>query len=327
MTSGWVARGIVDRVVDFAVERGIQRRRLDAIVGPRTGMPVRGDTAHAALAYVVRELGDPASVWHMATRARPADYGPYGFALQASETLRDALVRASRFFASVGTTAEMAVSTHGEATRLVVRRRDGATSPGARLGTQYIAGQMVRLIAAITGEQVRPRAVHLQHRPWGSLSSCHTAVGVAPAFHAPVTCIEIDRVSLDMPLPRRDPDLTRHFDGELQRDEHRSTSAAARRAIEQAIRFGGSTAEDHVARALGMGMRTLRRRLAEEGTSLRIVLDGVRLEIATERLGRPHASLAELALELGFSDQTALSRAFRRWTRCSPAEFRRSVLR
>jgi AraC-like DNA-binding protein len=67
--------------------------------------------------------------------------------------------------------------------------------------------------------------------------------------------------------------------------------------------------------------------LADEGTTLRAVFDGVRLEAAVERLRDPHVSIAELAIELGFSDQTALTRAFRRWTGRSPAAFRRAVTR
>ena len=95
--------------------------------------------------------------------------------------------------------------------------------------------------------------------------------------------------------------------------------------MEQAILLGGSTAADDIARALGVGTRTLRRQLAEEGTTLREVFDGVRREMATERLRQPRVSLVELAFELGFSDQTALSRAFRRWTGRSPAEFHRAA--
>ncbi len=301
MRSGWVAPAIVDRVVDFAIERGLRRGKLETIVGKATGAPVRADAAHAILAYVARELDDPGTVWEAADRARPADYGPYGFALQASNTLGDALMRAAQFFPSVGTTAELCISTGERTARIIVRRRDGTKSMGAQLGTQYIAGQVVRLIAAITGEQVRP--------------------------HAGSTSIEIDRASLDVLLPRRDPDLARYFDGMMARGENPTAAMAVRRVLEKAFALGGSSAEDDVARALGVGARTLRRRLAEESTSVREILDRVRLEIAIERLRRSRTSLAELALHLGFSDQTALSRAFRRWTGESPAQFRRAGLR
>jgi AraC-like DNA-binding protein len=96
---------------------------------------------------------------------------------------------------------------------------------------------------------------------------------------------------------------------------------------QRAILLGASTAKDDMARALGIGARTLRRQLADEGTTLRAVFDGVRLEAAVERLRDPHVSIAELAIELGFSDQTALTRAFRRWTGRSAAAFLRAATR
>ena len=327
MSKGWVSSSIVERVVDFAIERGLSRRGLETIVGPQTGAAVRGDAAHAVLAYVVRELGDPTAVWEVARRARPADYGPYGFVLQASDTVGDALVRASRFFATIGTTAEMAISTGEQTATIVVRRRDGAKSVGAALGTQYLVAQIIRLVAAISGEKSKPRTIHLAFPPMGNPAALERAIGFAPRFGAPLTSIEIDRASLAIPLPRRDPDLAHHFDRELGQIEDRSTRAAVRRVLEDAIALGGATAEDDVARALGVGARTLRRQLAEEGTTLRAVFDEVRLEVALDRLRRPNVSLAQVAFELGFSDQTALSRAFRRWTGRSPAMFRRAAAR
>ena len=327
VSKGWVLPAIVDRVVEFASEKGIPRRKLDQVVGARTGAAVRGDAAHAVLAYVVRELDDPVSVWDAARGARPADYGAYGFALQASETLGEALTRAARFFATIGTTAEMAITTGQRAARIVVRRRDGARSPGAELGTQYVVAQIVRLMGAISGEKARVRAVYLGSAPPRDVASLERALGVVPTFGSPSTAIEVDRAVMDSLLPRRDPDLIRHFERELRHDEERSTSATVRQFLEQAIALGRPTAEDDVARALGIGPRTLRRQLADEATTLREVFDAVRLEWATARLRASRVSIAALALELGFSDQTAFSRAFRRWTGRSPAEFHRALTR
>src|SRR5687767_11918268 len=149
VSRGWVTSSIVQRVIDFAVERGVPRRGLDELVEQRNGAAIRGDAAHAVLAYVVRELDDSTSVWDVAQRARPADYGPYGFVLQASDTVGDALVRAARFFPAIGTTAEMSISTGEQSAKIIVRRRDGAKSVGAALGTQYLVAQIIRLVAAI----------------------------------------------------------------------------------------------------------------------------------------------------------------------------------
>lgn len=339
MPQGWVLPAIVERVVDFGTDSGIPRQRLEAMLGARDGARITGGSAHAVLAYVVRELEDPSAVWRFASRARPGDYGPYGFVLQASDTLGDALSRASRFFSTIATTAEMVLSTGPSTMRIAVERRDGATSLASQLGTQYIVAQVVRLIVAISGDSLSPTAIRLQ-RPAPSASRlqrgepgrAEPAVRVrrprsdaASDVLGPSAAIEVDRALLDLPLPRRDPDLARHFDSALSRHEDPSVRARTRRALEGAFELGRSTGENDIARAIGVGARTLRRRLAAEGTSLREVLDAVRFDLAAARLARSEVSLAQIAFELGFSDQTALSRAFRRWTGQSPAEFRRAV--
>lgn len=79
-----------------------------------------------------------------------------------------------------------------------------------------------------------------------------------------------------------------------------------------------------MSRALGMSERTLRRRLAEEGTTFAAIVDDVRRELVLSALKDEHAGIEEAALKAGFSDGTALHRAFRRWTGTTPQAYRRS---
>jgi len=69
--------------------------------------------------------------------------------------------------------------------------------------------------------------------------------------------------------------------------------------------------------------RLLRRRLAEEVTSWRKVLDEARLEACQWMLRDPERPLVEIALDLGYSDQAHLTRAFRRWTSEAPSTYSR----
>ena len=62
------------------------------------------------------------------------------------------------------------------------------------------------------------------------------------------------------------------------------------------------------------GCRTLRRRLADENTTLREILDATRKQVALVHLRDPNYTLSDVALLAGFSDQSAFVRAFRRWT-------------
>jgi Helix-turn-helix domain len=92
-------------------------------------------------------------------------------------------------------------------------------------------------------------------------------------------------------------------------------------------RFGYSTRSSFgVARALGLSLRTLHRRLKEQGWTFQGLLDAERKHVACSRLREPRLSIGEVAYMLGYSEQSAFLRAFRRWTGSSPSEFRATAL-
>jgi len=78
-----------------------------------------------------------------------------------------------------------------------------------------------------------------------------------------------------------------------------------------------------VAQALGMSERSLRRRLADEGTSFTELLERHKIDQARELLLRAGSTVKTVAYELGFDTPSGFHRAFRRWTGQSPAQFRR----
>jgi AraC-like DNA-binding protein len=78
-----------------------------------------------------------------------------------------------------------------------------------------------------------------------------------------------------------------------------------------------------VAAALQMTDRTLRRRLVDEGTSFSAIVHRVRYGVAARHLRHTDASIEQVAAIAGFSDPANFRRAFLRWTRMTPAQFRR----
>jgi AraC-like DNA-binding protein len=77
-----------------------------------------------------------------------------------------------------------------------------------------------------------------------------------------------------------------------------------------------------VAHELGMSVRTLTRRLSKMGVSFAQILDELRYDLALRYLRDPNQSLAQIAFLLGYSELSAFSHAFRRWTRTTPGEWR-----
>ena len=81
-------------------------------------------------------------------------------------------------------------------------------------------------------------------------------------------------------------------------------------------------AASDIADELGLSLRTLHRRLAENGLSYQSMLDGMRRALATELLENTQMAVEQVAERVGFSDATSFRKAFKKWTGRSPSDFR-----
>jgi len=70
-----------------------------------------------------------------------------------------------------------------------------------------------------------------------------------------------------------------------------------------------------------MKYRALTQLLASGGTNLTTVLIELRRDIAIEQLAKPDACISEIAAELGYSDATSFTRAFKKWTGTPPTRY------
>ena len=84
----------------------------------------------------------------------------------------------------------------------------------------------------------------------------------------------------------------------------------------------GEVSEHDMAKRLHMSPRTLQRKLTERDTTYQKLVDDTRRDLALRFIEDPRRSLGDITFELGFSQQSALTRAFRRWTGKSPSDWR-----
>lgn len=98
----------------------------------------------------------------------------------------------------------------------------------------------------------------------------------------------------------------------------------ARQAIEACF-SGQAPSIEGTARRMGVSTRTLQRRLQRAGVSHNDLVDEARHAQAVSYLSQQDVAIAEIAYVLGFSDQSAFTRAFKRWTGSTPAMFRRQA--
>lgn len=146
-------------------------------------------------------------------------------------------------------------------------------------------------------------------------------------FNAPVTRLAFDHSYLTLPLRKSDPALAELLDKQAEQLLQQVSQVPAavdawRRTLVPLIREG-STSLAALAKAHHSSPRTLQRRLSEQGTSFQQLLDDTRRHLAEGHLKDAKLDLAEIALLLGYSEQSAFTRAFRAWTGLPPAQWRK----
>ncbi|MGA2550372.1 MAG: AraC family transcriptional regulator ligand-binding domain-containing protein [Burkholderiaceae bacterium] len=173
----------------------------------------------------------------------------------------------------------------------------------------------------VTGGQFQPRRVYLT-RPTLK-SDLHVKVFGAPVIYgAPHAGFECTRKLLDLEQSMADPRL---HDALLQIAKKLGFANDSKNGIEVAVRSRlrslmprGQAVAERVARSLGVSERTLHRRLADSGISFQDILDQFRIEESERLLARTSTEFSAIALALGFSDQAAWNRFFRRLRHMSP---------
>ncbi|MCG8316886.1 MAG: AraC family transcriptional regulator, partial [Pseudomonadales bacterium] len=149
--------------------------------------------------------------------------------------------------------------------------------------------------------------------------------GRRPVFEQPVNQIRLPKQVLALPLTMSDP-----VSRQLMEAQCRKELAAIDKNVPLLIKvkqlMGAESGRfpklEDIASQCCMSERTFKRRLAELGTSYQVLLDSERERKAVEYLRHTRKTVDEIALLLGYNDPSNFSRAFKRWTGSTPAQFR-----
>jgi AraC-like DNA-binding protein len=176
---------------------------------------------------------------------------------------------------------------------------------------------MIAVIRLAAGPNWRPREVFLQTEESRGVRSHDSLLLADIHFGNQITALGIPLYLLPKQLPQPTiPSCVAEYD-RLGCD----LVGALRHVITSLLHDGG-TGILQVAEAVGMTGRTLQRRLSEANTTFSAVAKDVRMSAAMSMIANDSASLSEIALQLGYSDQGNFTRAFRRWTGVSPRTYR-----
>jgi len=258
------------------------------------------------------------------------ELGPFHALFTSSSSLRDALATFARFQSRWQTRTLLGIDRAEQVTTYSYRIDDPDIWPRRQDAEFTIAG-LITLIKQLTNAKWVPVEVHLEHALAGREQHLQRFFR-APTFGSQASNqLVILNQDLDRPLPRFHSDdgrlktiLESHLLDLVRLDAATPKSMAERTAETIARRLGQASVEcDVIASDLNLSVRSLRRRLMEEGTSFREVLQETRQAKARTMLENGEIPLVAAARILGYSDTATFSRAFKQWTGTPPRRFSR----
>jgi AraC-like DNA-binding protein len=294
---------------------------------PNAWISVRRSSALFEAAAIA--TNDPAFTLSFAAQIPLHDLGVFAHIMLSSPTIGGAFANGCRYFG---------LQTTGASVRLVVEGRDAELSYGIHDPTIVRHGQntemvftlLTRLTREATGDpRWAPREIRFRHRRPANVAVQQAMFRCPLVFDQPDDALVVSPDDLRTRLQKADAVLLRSLvagaDASLPADaEAQSFHHHLRRAVAASLR-SGDIAIEHVAMRLDTSARTIQRRLQERGQTFQALVAETRLALAQHYLHDASRSLTDTAFLLGYSDLSAFSRAFRRWTGQSALEFRRRL--
>lgn len=283
---------------------------VDDLEDPATRVPLR--VCEAIIARAHQLTHEPALAVYAGMQMRVSSHGFLGFAAMTAGTVREALELATKFASTRTSLIELALFVEGKKASLVIEER-------ADLG----ALREFVVLALIVGVWQLGQA--LTGRPLDGHGECAFA---KPSYALPAN-LKFNRAShrlvfssaiLDLPLVSADVTATRLATAQLERELAAVVDAGLPGRI-RALLADDLPLPD-VAKRLHLSTRTLKRKLADSGTTFSAIRDDLRRQRALLLLDNRALSIGEIANQLGYTELPNFTRAFRKWTGMTPLAYR-----
>jgi AraC-like DNA-binding protein len=287
--------------------------------GARISLPV----AQKVITRAGELSGEPALGLYLGLQMRVSAHGYLGFALMTAATAGMALRLAVRFAPAHTDALRLSLREGPELTSLVIEELVDLGS--AR--EVFLSGLMIgiwQMGNALTGQQLVGEAALTIPEPPDFPRFRHL-LSSPVRFGQPENLLTFDNSLLDLPFLMADPAAQQLAREQCEREL--DALASTRTLVDRVRRLlpleeAGFRSIHEVAHALHMSDRTLKRKLMVEGTSYVELLDAARKERALLLLRSPSLTLEQVAEQVGYSELSNFTRAFRRWTGVTPRKFR-----
>ena len=274
--------------------------------------------------------GDPVFGLHVGESFKPGTFDILGCAIMCSNTLRDAIQLNYRYQPLTQQLGVTPLIQEGDCAVLEWRPRLPDAQRLRPVNEAVMTGYANVGRWLTWHDQYPIMRMQFAHAVAADMREYERIFNCPIEFAAPRTAMHFARTFLDAPLQQADPTTVELLIGQLDRRLQRFNNGEAARDqlacyLQSRLPIESPTLVG-AAEALGYSERTLRRRLRQERTSFRDVLDDVRKNSVLAYLRSPHHRLADIAQLLGYQDQSTFTHAFRSWYQQSPGQFRARLI-
>ncbi|MCK9797674.1 AraC family transcriptional regulator [Pseudomonas sp. MAFF 302030] len=304
---------------------GLDGARLGE-AGARLSIPRYMRLGHGA----IQLTGDPALGLRMGRLSRLSQAGLAGVTAAQAPTVREAARCLTRFEALYGSNYRGQSSFHEDAEGAWLRFYSiSPYNAYNRFVVDSILAGWLQQLSSLSPQPIAAERIDIEFQA-PDYYEAYNVLGQCPIqFGAEQNQVRLSLASLAQRNPEHCPSTWRHLLQLCERElEQLTRTRSLRERIIQLLGpllNGGREPDlEEVAARLKLPTWTLRRKLAEEGTQFRAVLNDTRRDLAMTYIRDTELAFGEIAYLLGFASAEAFQRAFKRWTGQTPGEFRRS---
>jgi len=325
---GNVPATYVQMLYDYLEQRGVDASALLAAPRPVSDVGLgRFPVADwkGLLEIAADELGDPMLGLHLGQTITPQHFGVLGYVLLSCGTLAAALERLLRYQRLLYDVNPLDYRITQQGVALSWGTKQGRPGP---LVDETAVTALVQFCRNITATpEVSPESLSFVNPAPAQQSSYNDFFDCVVEFDQPQTRIVFALSGLQTPLRKPDPTLIAVLEQQVEGwlaalPDDNDIVMQTRQWIAKGLREGKPSLAN-IAEHLHLSERSLHRRLTEQGWNFRNLLNDTRGQMASDYLRDPRLQLAEIAQLLGYSDQTAFTRAFREWAGVTPLNFRK----